>query len=164
MVATVLRVSGEINGAFVPLGTASRLTGGAGSSMSPDEYEALINPIAAGVGVTGGRIGFVAFFLFGVDGAASFPFGRGSAGTVFLFLLILATFGGESLAASTLIMGDAAFRRADLLEDILIVLVGIEIALVKRLGPRRSGFDRPKREKRIAAVFDAYHQCQLLRI
>lgn len=115
LVATRRRVSGDIKGALVPLGIVRRLIGGgAVSSMSPEEYGAVINPIAMGVGVTGGRIGFVDRCLFGVDGPAS----ENSAGTFFLFLLIFATLTGGLVAASSLMIG-VALKRADLLEDIV---------------------------------------------
>jgi hypothetical protein len=72
--------------------------------------------------VIGGRIGFEAFFRFGVDGPASLPFATDSAGacgTLFLFLLVLATFGGVSpFVRSSLTREDAALSRVDLLEDI----------------------------------------------
>lgn len=81
-----------------------------------------IIPTAAGVGVAGGRIGWEAFFLLGVAGPASLPLVRVSAdscATLFLFLLVLATFGGVGLfVRSSLAMDEAALNRVDLLEDI----------------------------------------------
>ena len=107
------------NVALVPSGTASRLIrGGAVVPLSGAD----IKPIAAGVGVAGGRIGLEAFFLLGVAGPASLPLVRGSAvscATLFLFLLVFATFGGvDPFARSSLIMDEAALNRVDLLEDI----------------------------------------------
>jgi hypothetical protein len=114
--------------------------------MSPDEYGAVINPIAAGVGVAGGRIDLVASFLFGVEGPASLPFGA-SEGTLFLFLLIFATLGG-STAGSSFAMTDAALKRDDFLEDITI---GFEWSVCPSDNDlpklRARGFGSQKREK-----------------
>ena len=81
------------------------------------------SPIAAGVGVTGGRIGLEAFFLLGVEGPPSLPLplvrgSAGSCGTPFLFLLILATLGGVDTFVRSSLTDEAALSRADLLEDI----------------------------------------------
>jgi len=80
-----------------------------------------MRPIAAGVGVAGGRMGFATFFFLGVEGPVSLLFGE-STWALFRFLLVLATFWGASGAASTLMVGVDAIRRADLLDDILIDL------------------------------------------
>jgi len=76
--------------------------------------------MAAGVGVTGGRIGFDGFFLFGVDGAISSTFGRASDGAFFRFLLATA-FGGVD-ALLMLSLTEIALKRADFLEDMWIYL------------------------------------------
>lgn len=131
----------------MPFGTVSRLIGGgAVSSMSPDEYGAVINPIAAGVGVAGGRIGLVTRFLFGVEGLALLPLGA-SEGTLFLFLLLFATFGG-STAGSSLTMTEAALKRDDLLEDMTVDFewsVSLNDNDLSKL--RARGLDSQKREK-----------------
>jgi hypothetical protein len=164
LVVTRWRVSGETRGALVPLGTVRRLSGGGAlSSISPDEYGADINPTAAGVGVTGGRIDFVARFLFGVDGPVSVPFGRDSAGILFLFLLVFANFGGGSTAAFSLFTGKIALKRADLLEDITIDLewkIRFNGDVPQNCGAR--DFCSPKRWKRMAAVVFCLYEGQLL--
>jgi len=70
-----------------------------------------------------GGMGFVAFFLFGVDGATS---GISVFGGFFLFLLIFATLGGGGISftgfGACLTLGDASLNRADLLDDIMYVL------------------------------------------
>lgn len=66
-----------------------------------------------------GRIGFEAFFLFGVDGPPSLPLvtrSMVSCATLFRFLPVLTTFGGVN--PFSLAMDDAALKRVDLLVDI----------------------------------------------
>jgi hypothetical protein len=118
---TTRRVSGDINGAFVPSGTASRLTAGGGvPSLTPGELQGSdIIPTAAGVGVTGGIVDFAARFLLGVDGPASFPFDWGSSVAFFRFRLVFASSGAyDPFRIPSLITGKAALKRADLLEAI----------------------------------------------
>jgi hypothetical protein len=78
------------------------------------------------VGVAGGRMGFEALLLLGVDGPALLPFELGSTGsnaTLFLFLAVLATFDGvDPFGRSSLTIEDAALKRADLLVDIALYL------------------------------------------
>ena len=118
LAATTRWVSGVSNVAFVPSGTASRLIRGAAVLLRGTD----IKPIAAGVGVAGGRIGLLVFFLLGVEGSASLLFVMGSllsCGTLFLFLLVLAAFGGAGPFVSSFFMDEAALNRVDLLEDIV---------------------------------------------
>lgn len=83
----------------------------------------LINPTAAGVGVTGGSL--ATLFLFGVDGVASSLVGTSTASFVaaFLFLPTLATLEGatplDSFGVSILAV-EAVPSRADLRVDILL--------------------------------------------
>lgn len=91
--------------------------GGTISSISPEEYGIVINPIAAGVGVTGGRIRFAERFLLGVDGDSLNAVGASE--TVFLFLLTLAIFGVGVSDASALMAG-VVLKRADRLDCMLI--------------------------------------------
>jgi len=145
---TTRRVSGDINGAFVPSGTASRLTAGGGvPSLTPGELQGSdINPTAAGVGVTGGIVDFAARFLLGVDGPASFPFDWGSSSSVvifFRFRLVFASSGAyDPFRIPSLITGKAALKRADLLEaiaDSLEVFDGRETFLTSVLCLRTRG-------------------------
>ena len=94
------------------------MTGGPGSSISPELYPADINPTAAGVGVAGGVVAFEARFLFGVNGAASAFCSGSGTGALFRFRPVFAFLGTSgSGTGSSLTAAVAALKRAERLED-----------------------------------------------